>query len=174
MELIIAIVIAVIILVWRDQAKKKRQELERRKYEIAQIAFKAQDLFEKISTLKTSTAKANNCGKALNLLAQAEEYPECRQVIQNYDELMERLEAIQKVLPVVDFVEKSYKHKFKAKDKSELNSLQDALFEIKKKGITNQDFEVALVFPEGTGEIITIEGIESRCKQLGWETSQCI
>ncbi|MCG8520183.1 MAG: hypothetical protein MI794_19535 [Pseudomonadales bacterium] len=171
MEYVIVILIAVGLLVWRDRVKGKKEEAKRREGEILRIAGQAQEIFEKIQALKTSSAKANNARKARELLERAGTYPECRQIIKNHGELIDRLEAIEKVLPAVDYVEKSYKHQFKGKDKSELNSLLDALYEIQSKGITDRDFETAMVFPEGTGELITIEGIEERCKRLGWEPS---
>lgn len=169
MEFIILIIVAIALLVWRDISKNKKAEREERKQQVATIAFKVQDVLEKISTLKTNSAKVNNCGKAIDLLNNAEEYEECKEVITNFDELKSRLTKIQKVLPVVDYVEKSYKHQFKGKDKSEQNSLLDALYEIRQKRITNQDFKDAEVFPEGTGEIITVEGIKQRLAELGWE-----
>ena len=171
MEYVILVLVVIGLLVWGDSAKRKKEEAERRKAEVLRIAGQAQDIFEKIETLKTASAKANNARKARDLLEKAEDFPECKEVITNHDELVDRLEAMEKVLPVVDYVEKSYKHQFKGKEKSELNSLLDALYEIKNKGLTNRDFEIAMVFPEGTGELITIEGIEERCKRLGWEPS---
>src|SRR5690606_12526509 len=140
--------------------------------EIAEIAIAVQDSLNKIHAVKSSTAKINNCKKALARLRQAEEYPECREVITNYDELKDRLISIPKVLPVVDAVEKAYRFRFKGKDSSELNALKDALYEIMQKNVTNHDFVQAMVFPEATGEILTIEGIRDRCKELGWEPSQ--
>lgn len=168
MEYIVIIVIGIVILVWRDISKNKEAEKERRLQEVARIALKVQDVLEKITYLKTNSAKINNCGKAISLLNKADEYEECHEVIKNFNELKSRLISIQNVLPVVDHIEKSYKHKFKGKAKPEQNSLLDALYEIRQKGITNQDFVEAEVFPEGTGEIVTIEGIQQRLSELGW------
>lgn len=172
MKVIIFIAIVFAVLILLDLSKRKKAEKEERERQVALLAYKIHDLLEKIMSLKTSSAKINNCGKALLLLNQAEEYEECRQVIKNFDELQNRLIRIQQVLPIVDYVEKSYKHRFKNKDSSEKNTLLDALFEIKTKGITNQDILEAEVYPESTGEIITIEGIIGRLKELGWEEGE--
>lgn len=169
MEYIVITLIVVGLAVWAGRVKQKKEEAERRKAEILRIAYKAQDIVEKMHTVKTSSAKANNCRKAREVLMQATAYPEYREVIRNHGELVDRLEAIEKVLPVINHIEKAYKHQFKSKDKSELNCLQDALYEIQSKGLTDRDFEVAMVFPEGTGELITIDGIKDRCIRLGWE-----
>jgi GTP1/Obg family GTP-binding protein len=169
MEYVTIVIITIALLIWWQIVKKRKAEKEGRKRQVAMIAFDVQDVLEKISTLKTTGAKVNNCVKAIALLNKAEEYQECREVITNFDELKSRLIKIQKILPVIDYVEKAHKHQFKGKNKSEQNSLLDALYEIRQKELTNQDFIEAEVFPEGTDEIITIEGIEKRLAELGWK-----
>jgi GTP1/Obg family GTP-binding protein len=150
-------------------ADTRKKEKTARKNEVRNLAIKAQKSIEKINTLKTIGAKENNCASAIKLLSQAEEYEECREIISNFDTLKSQLAKIQKVLPVVNYIEKSYKHKFKGKDKLELDSLLDALYEINKKGITDNDFVIANIFPEATDETITIEGIRNRLVCLGWK-----
>lgn len=161
--------IGVGLLMWRDARRKEKAEELEREYEIAVLGEKAQAALNRIESLKTATAKANACGKAISLLKQAEQYPECRQVINGYDALIDRLARAKKVLPVISHIERAYKHKYKGKEKLELNALQDALFDIKVHDVTNQDFDLAGVYPEGTGEIVSIENIEDRCRKLGWE-----
>lgn len=168
MEYVIIAIIVVAFLVWQDIAKRSAEKRER-KQKVAIIALKVQDVLDKISNLKTTGAIVNNCGKAISLLNKAEEYEECREVIKNFEELRNRLLKIQKVIPVVDHVEKAYKHRFKGKNKSEQNALLDALYEVRLKGLTNQDFIEANVSPEATGKLITIEAIKGRLTELGWK-----
>jgi hypothetical protein len=70
-------------------------------------------------------------------------------------------------LPVIDYIEKSHKHKYKGRETEELNSLEDALDEIDKNNVSNEDFEIARVSPEGTREILSIESIMFRCRHRG-------
>jgi len=161
------------LLIWAYYSNKSRKEKKilhaQRVAEIAAIAEQAEELFNSISKAKTAQTKVNKCEKAVNMLLSIEGYPESRDIIKNYDETLIRMTCVKTVLPIIDLIEKSYRNKFKGKDKAELNNLQDAIYEIRKREITNEMFEKALVFPEGTGEIVTTEGIESRCKELGWK-----
>ena len=169
MEFVVFIVAVIAAFVGWNYVKGVNAEKAERKRQLTVIAYQISDILEKITTLKTTSARVNNCSKALGLLDKAEGYEECRQVITNFDVLRSRLDKIQKVLPVVDYVDKSYKHRFKGKDSSEKNTLLDALFEITTKEITNQDIIEAEVYTESAGEIITVEGIKNRLKGLGWE-----
>jgi|GEM_PF-1890230 len=140
-----------------------------RRAEVERLAFKAQDACAKLSEMKTATGQSNQAKRAIAILEEAAAYPECHQVIRNYDEMCRRLEAIQKVAPVIDKIEKSYRHKFKGNEKAELNALLDAMYEITTEYITDQDLLDAEMYPSGTGEIVSIAGIRNRCRQLGWE-----
>lgn len=81
---------------------------------------------------------------------------------------LELQEQREKVKPVIKFINEANKHKFKGNKKSELNALQNALYEIRIKRITNQEIGQSELFPEGTEEIVTVEGIEARLNELGW------
>jgi len=151
---------------YRQAGKEIAEENER---EILQIVEKVNNRLSKIQSVKTTSSKINNCEKALDLLKQADRFPGCRKVITNYDELVDKIERIKKVLPVGKYIEKAQKHNFKGKDSSEKNSLLDALYEIRTKNITNEDFEIAELHDDQTGEIVTIEMVENRLYDLGWE-----
>jgi hypothetical protein len=69
---------------------------------------------------------------------------------------------------VINCINQANKHRFKGNQKSELNALQNALYEIRTKKITNQAIIQSELFPEGTEETVTIEGIESHLQELGW------
>lgn len=165
---IILVVFVVIIAIWMYQSEKKKSS-DKNKLAIAKLSEQANHYLSKIDSAKTVTSKINNCDKGLDLLIRAGQYPECRTVITNYDELIDRIQRIKKVLPVGDYLEKAQKHNFKGKDSSEKNSLLDALYEIRTNNITNEDFEIANLHDDQTGEIITVEKVENRLKDLGWE-----
>jgi hypothetical protein len=166
------IIIAIIVIaIWifakyiGSQKKLKNQRFA----EQVQIARQMQQAFDKIMKVKTTQAKINNCSKALDLMDMLLTYPEAREVVTNIDELRLRVIKIKKVLPVVDYVEKANKHRFKKKDKSELNCLLDTLYGIKTNNIRDEDFIIADVVPGDTGEKVTVPQIRARAKELGWE-----
>jgi len=147
---------------------REKSASEYRKDEVRRIAEKAQAAYDRATDAKTATGQANGAKRAIVILSEAEVYPEYREVIRNYDEMHDHLEAITRVAPVIDKVEKAYRHKFKGNDKAELNALLDALYEIRTQDVTDRDIFNARLFPSGTGEIVSISGIQARCKQLGW------
>lgn len=154
----------------RQQADAQaKQASEYRKDEVRRIAVKAQAAYDKATDAKTATGQVNGAKRAIAILSEAEAYPEYREVIRNYDEMHDHLEAITRVAPVIDKVEKAYRHKFKGNDKSELNALLDAMYEIRTQDVTDRDIFIARLFPSGTGEIVSVSGIQARCKQLGWD-----
>ena len=164
--IILAVIAGIIFLFY----KKAQNDISKEnKMAIAQLTEKANKHLAKIQTVKTTSSKINNCEKALKILRQAEQYPEYREVINGYDQLIDRIERTKKVLPVGKYLEKAQKHNFKGKDSSEKNSLLDALYEIRTKNITNEDFEIAELHDDQTGEIVTVEMIENRLYDLGWE-----
>lgn len=163
--LFIIIVLAIVaIVVLKHFADQKKQQ----KAEVARIASKANEYLRKVNSLKTTSSKLKNCEKALDALYTAGAYKECRDVIENYDELILKIETIKKVLPVGDSLDKAKKHNFKQKESSEKNALLDALYEIRTNNITNQDFDIAELHDENSGEIVTVELIEDRLQELGW------
>lgn len=150
-------------------AAVRKEEREKERAEVLALATKAQAQMDKVNRLKTTTAQVNACGKALGYLVGAEEYSCCREVIENYDELLARLRALKKVLPIVGHVEKANKHRFKGKDASEKNALLDALYEIETYKVTDEEVRLADLMPDGMREPIEIEGIRRRLRELGWE-----
>lgn len=164
------IILAVIAGIFFLFYKKSQNDISsENKMAVAQLAEKANKHLTKIQTVKTTSSKINNCDKALEILHQAEQYPECREVIEDYDQLIDKIERMKRVLPVAKYLEKAQKYNFKGKDSSEKNSLLDALYEIRTKNITNKDFAIAELHDDQTGEIVSIEMIENRLYDLGWE-----
>lgn len=167
---VIFIVLAIGALLLKKYIDSKTRARNQRIAELLSIAERLQNVLNKIDKVKTTSSKVNNCTKALDLINNAFVYPEARKVIENIDELELRVAKIKDVLPIINHLEKSYRHRFKKKEKSELNCLLDALYEIKTNNINNEDFEIAKIYPENTEEMVTIEKITSRAKELGWES----
>ena len=74
MDIAIAIFIAIALLIWWNIAKAKSAEKKEHKRIIAKMALDVQDILDKISFYKTTSARVNNCGKAIFLLDKAAEY----------------------------------------------------------------------------------------------------
>lgn len=173
MEIILAIVVAAFVgLMWAAFAISKAQHGRREQAEIAQLAMNAQAEMENAKNLKTTAGQADAYGRALGYLTAAGEYPICREVIDNYDQIVARVKAAQKVLPVIGHVEKASEHRFKGRDSAEKNALLDALSQIRQYRITDEEMAFAGVMPEATGEIVEIDGIMQRLKELGWEEQE--
>ena len=156
----------------KGRFRKKREERFRKAANLQALMSLAEGVqrdVEKINSLKTPASRVTRCKAALAKLRDMNDFEECRQVVSNYDELKAQLRAMIKVFPVIDKVEKAYKNRFKGKDNMEKNALLDALYEIQTNEVTNEDFLTAQIMPEGTGEIVQIEGIVDRLKELGWE-----
>ncbi len=152
----------------RQAAEAERRAAEWRKAQVITLAEKAQSACARLDDAKTATSQVNQAKRALSYLEEAATYPECREVIKNYDHMLERLAAIVKVAPIIEKVEKAYRHKFKGSAKSELNALLDALYEIRSERIGDRDIAIAEMYPSGTGEIVSVKAIERRCRELGW------
>lgn len=147
----------------------QQEEKEQNIAELRSITSRLMDHLTKVNDAKTVKTKVSNCEKAIDLLYQARSYENHSSVITNFDELWEKLPSMKKVLPVADEVQKADKNKFKGKKSAEKNNLLNALYEIETNDITNEDFEIVPVFDDDTGEVLTVEAIESRLKDLGWE-----
>ncbi|MEQ9464274.1 MAG: hypothetical protein RJQ10_11495 [Haliea sp.] len=178
MEFIAALVMILVIggIVFVSGHATKRKEAEaaakaraEQVVEVGRLAEQVQNSLAKMETAKTLASRVNHTSRALEHLELAFFYPVCTDVISNAHEIRDRLKAMIRVFPVIDLVEKSYRQRFKGKSAAELSALQDALYEIGMKGITNVEIEQAQIYPEGTGEIVTIESIQDRCRKLGWE-----
>lgn len=162
------LLLIVVLIVLLSELKKLSEQKARRVAAIADIARDAQKLFDKIVTLKTMSARQNASAKALAVLTRAEAYPECREVIRNYDEQVGLLRTISKILPVAECIEKADKQRFKGRNKAEMSCLLDALYEARIHNVTDRDFDTAKLTRETPEQIINIADIERRLRQLGW------
>lgn len=156
-------------LIEREAAEKLAAEHQARLDAVSKHILEAGKYAERMLSVKTATARINNAEKALAAMQAAAEYPERYEVIPYCDGMIFKLQAIIKVTPVIESVEKAYRHKFKGNDKAELRALLDALYSIRTGSITNEDILASELMPSGTGEIVQVENIERRCRELGWE-----
>lgn len=146
----------------------KRTKSKRTRHVLSILAFEntARNYLKRIPSLPDTRAKVQTYEKAGEALRRAGRYPECREIIQNYDSLLRRIKRISMVLPVYDLVEKS--HEFHSNDdtSSEKQILLAALRHIKTYQISNQDFMIADIKQNGTDNVIQIEDILYRLKDL--------
>lgn len=134
------------------------------------IADNINDYANGLNTAKTTKTKLKYCEKALSELHRAETLDDnYKTIFPEHGQLFKKFAALEVVLPVMDHLNKAHKNRFKQKNAAEKNNLLDALYEIKEKAIHDEDFVVADLRNEETGELTTISGIETRLKELGWE-----
>lgn len=133
---------------------------------IANVVLKLTGSLNSSTDLK---AKKKRAETIIQCLDNANQYPECREVFENYDALYEQTKSMLLVTPVINHLNKAHKFRFKKKDASEKNALLDAMYEIDQNNITDDDFNKLGSFDEETGEIISISQIEKRLKELGWK-----
>lgn len=166
--LVIVGIFALIVYAFAYQSSK-REESAKNVEKLQRMASATNQYLNKIQSVKTASAKLNNCDKAIETMQQASAYNECKKVFTNYDRMLNKLYSLKKVIPIDDYIKKADKHAFKGNDKSEKNSLLDALYEIESNNVSNTDFDVVDATHDKTGKPITIEYIESRLQGLGWE-----
>lgn len=150
----------------------KREEKQVRHNELISIVQRLTKHLKKVNNAKTVKTRVSNAEKAIELLNMASNYKECRDVLSNFDELYRKLPCMIRTLPVADELNKADKNKFKGKDGPEKNNLLNALYEIETNKITDEEFEIALIHDDTTGEIISKKLIEDRLEELGWERPQ--
>ncbi|PHS70444.1 MAG: hypothetical protein COB22_08125 [Cycloclasticus sp.] len=155
---------------WDDRQEKKiaRTILVA---ELIEQSQKADSLCQKAITSKTAAAKRKYSLLAIEILDEIKIHPETRELVSSFDESYEKIKTLAKLAAVFEAIDKADKHKFKGNEKSELGALQDALYEIQNNDIRNKDFIILVPHPE-EGELNSIESIEERCKELGWERKQ--
>lgn len=167
--LVLVIVSSIVILVSWNIFQNHMIERSNQKEQVRAIYAKLADTLKKLQTLKTTSAQVNCCDRALSLLKQAEQYDVCREVIPRFDEINRTLNKAKLTLPTFGYLEKAKKHRFKQNKNMEKNALLDALYEIRQRGITNDDLTGEYTGADNDSDNVTIEGIENRLSELGWE-----
>ena len=153
--------------------KHKEKLKAERIYKLSIITTDVNIQIDKAKNLKTATARVNALEKAANLLKQAAVIKNYQEVFPSYQHDLDKVMMCAQVFPVVNYFEKAQKQRFKNKDNPEKNALLDALYEIKTKDLTDEDFEFAQVLTD-QGELINVSIIESRLRELGWENGEDI
>lgn len=172
--IIIAVAVAAFIVyqVWKDGKRRKEQERRRREadeYEAMKLAQAAQSELRKVKEAKTAATKEKALHRALGHLKELRSYEAGPRIVVDLEGEIKRIEAAGKVVAIVEKVEAADKHRFKGGTKSEINALTDALYEIEKRELDTDTFLQAGVAVTATGEVPTVEGIEQRLHELGWE-----
>ncbi|MDB5971580.1 MAG: hypothetical protein JWQ90_4030 [Hydrocarboniphaga sp.] len=108
------------------------------------------------------------CRRTLLLMQSVRDLPELRGLIADFDQHLARIQAIERVASAVECVERSYTFRRRGDAAAERNELLGALALIRNRELTNRDFEIAAVMPKDTGEIVKVENVVERLRQLGW------
>ena len=90
------------------------------------------------------------------------------EVIENRTEILTRLKAAKKVLPIMNALDKAEKAEFKGQKKSALNAVLDALFQCREDNVTNSDFARIDLRGKPDGQLVTVEYLTQKAKDLGW------
>lgn len=165
------IIVGVPIVIWVFKFRHNQKANERLRFlAIASAVSEVQAQLDKVSSLKGMTERLNRSKDALNKLEEVRQIEGYEEIVKNYDDVHARLESMIKVIPVIDQVDRACQHRSRGKDRPELNALSDALYEIQTGQVSNEDFVKAELFPESAeGEMVHIEGIQGRLKELGWD-----
>jgi len=151
------------------QDKERQQKKEGRIEVFNEYVQKAQKYIDKAYESKSSATKINNYKKALDILLALNRYDDYRELSKDSDKSVEILRKAIRVMPIIEYVTKASKHRFKGNTKQELAALQDALYEIRMKNISNEELTVTdKICSDDMRPIITIESMVSRLAELGW------
>lgn len=167
MEIISILIILTVSLFLFTTGSERKKISSKNKLIVNHLVEEANKYLTMISTAKTVNSKINHYDKALIVLKKAGEYPECKHIIANYDQMIERIKRTKKILPVEEHLSRA--QKYSDKSALEKRSLLSALYEIRTRNITDKDFQIAGLKDDVTGEVVTIGRIKSWLDELGYE-----
>lgn len=171
--LAILAVIGIFILIIAKKAQNEKQERLHRELEFTRIAEAAlKDLQRAENAVKGETQARWIRKAAQKLFAARRDYPDCTHIVENFEETLAGLKAKEKVLPMIDPLEKAAKARFKENDSAEKNALLDALYQAKLKKVTDKDIKKADIVPDGMDGIVLMDDLRDRLHQLGWSESE--
>lgn len=129
-----------------------------------QFAYEIRREAERIEMAASDDEKLRLIRRVNTMMQSAlRDLPACVQAIPDFHDVQARTLAMEKVWTAVRYVQMAYG----AQDQqSEAGFLRGAMNVIRERDITDADFDIALIFPEGTGEIIQIGNIVARLKEL--------
>ena len=165
---VILIVAYVLVLKNKKDTKEKRSQIDQAMF-LTEKALMYADRAQDVNGVK---AKQNNCSKALQYIYEAKQYKsidECKEFTDTFPDLIAHLKALKKVLPVIAYLEKAEKHRYKDSKRAEKNSLLDAMYEIEKYSITDDDFIKSELPIDYFDEDDTVNAIKRRLNSLGYD-----
>jgi hypothetical protein len=149
--------------------------IKRRARERAEMADAIPELWKKVKKHlevvehgKTLSTRQNNCSKAIALLHEMNSFGSRGKVARKTDDLLAKLTALEKTLPIGSFVEKAEKALFKNQRKQALNAYLDAMYACQKNDVTHRDFELSELTDDQSGEQITLLYLKRKASDLGW------
>lgn len=167
MEIISILIIVTVSLFLFTTGSERKKISSKNKMIVDHLVEEANKYLTKISTARTVNSKMSHYNKALIVLRKAGQYPECKHIIANYDEVIERIKRTKKILPVEEHLERA--QKYSDKTALEKRSLLSALYEIRTRNITDKDFQIAGLKDDVTGEVVTISRIKNWLDELGYK-----
>jgi rubrerythrin len=137
--------------------------------EVSAIEQRVQKHLDMVQNAKTFPARYNNCTQALTLAKELQALDPRNQVAKNTEELLRKLQSLEKTLPISDLLEKAEKAEFKGQRKQTLNAYLDALFRCQKESVSDTDFVLADVRDRSSAEPITLEFLKQKARSFGWK-----
>jgi len=155
--------------VWWRIAKEKAKARAKLEAEIAKLVDKLQKHLDMVQNAKTLSARQNNCTKAITLLQEIKGLDSSSSVSQNTDDLLVKLRALEKTLPIGNVLEKAERAEFKGQTKQACNAYLDAMFQCHKENVTDSDFQTADLRDVTTDERISVDYLKNKARNLGWQ-----
>jgi hypothetical protein len=162
----------VLLLCWHRIKQKARERAEMAD-SIPKLWKRVKKHLEAVEHGKTLSTRQNNCSKAIALLHEMNSFGSRGKVARKTDDLLAKLTALEKTLPIGNFVEKAEKALFKKQRKQALNAYLDAIYECQKNNVTDRDFELSELVDAKSGEKIMPSYLKRRASDLGWVDDSC-
>ena len=157
----------VLLFCWHGIKQKSRERAEMADA-IPKLWERVKKHLEVVEHGRSLSARQSNCTKAIALLREMNRFGSHGEVARKTDDLLAKLTALEKTLPVGKLVEKADKALFKNQRKQALNAYLDAMYECRKNGVTQRDFELSELMARPSGERITLSYLKHKAKDLGW------
>jgi len=154
--------------VWWGMTKEKARARAKLEAEIAKLGEKLQKHLDMVQDAKTLSARQNNCTKAIILLQEIKTLDTGGTIFLNSDDLLVKLRALEKTIPIGHILDKAEKAEFKGQKKQALNSYLDAIFECQKANVTPEDFQNSDLRDGATDEQISLNHLKRKAHALGW------
>jgi hypothetical protein len=161
---VVLVVLWIAFKVWMDRAKKNQARLSAAEKGLALARYH----IEKAASAKTLASKERNCEEAIQLIYTVRDLDPDAEVLKEADQLLAFLHACRLTFVVRQALGKAEKAEFKGQKKAAVGHYLEALFVIRKKGISDADFSIANVVFEDTGLPVSKTAIKARAVAMGW------